>query len=72
MSFRLEAALSELAAAIRAEVAAELANGHAQPDRLLSIPEAALWPGSGANGYARVASGVLPSETRVLMLTTSF
>src|SRR5262249_38406497 len=39
MSARLDAALAELAAAIRAEVRAELASAPTAPDRLLSVDE---------------------------------
>lgn len=55
---RLEAALAELAAAIREEVSAELAEHAAAPVQLLSIPEAARRLGiSRTRLYAEMSTG---------------
>jgi excisionase family DNA binding protein len=64
MSTRLEAALAELAEAIREEVRAE-ADTHARaPDRLLSVDGAAEALGLGRSLlYAEIAAGRLRSVT---------
>jgi excisionase family DNA binding protein len=60
MSDRLEVALAELAAAIRAEIAAEARPDG--PDRLLSIDEASASLGLGRSKlYAEIAAGHLRS-----------
>ena len=58
MSARLDAALAELAAAIRDEVRAELDTAAPAPDRLLSIDEAAAALGLGRTAlYSEIAAG---------------
>jgi excisionase family DNA binding protein len=62
VSARLEAALAELAEAIREEVRAEVEAGPRAPDRLLSIDEAATMLGIGRSKvYAEIAAGRLRS-----------
>jgi excisionase family DNA binding protein len=62
MSARLEAALAELAAAIREEVATAAPAAAPGPDRLLSIDEAADVLGIGRSRlYAELAAGQLRS-----------
>jgi excisionase family DNA binding protein len=62
MSARLDAALAELASAIRAEVRAELDTVARSPGRLLSIDEAAATLGLGRSLlYAEIAAGRIRS-----------
>jgi excisionase family DNA binding protein len=64
MSARLEAALVELAAAIRAEVRAELEGVTPAPDRLLDVDEAATTLSLGRTAlYSLIAQGRLRSVT---------
>lgn len=64
MSDRLEAALAELAAAIRAEVRAELEATPAAPERLLSVDEAAALLNLGRTAlYGEIMAGRLRSLT---------
>jgi excisionase family DNA binding protein len=59
---RVADAVAELAAAIRSEIAAELATTAGAPDRLLSIPEAAATLGLGRSlTYSEIAAGRLRS-----------
>lgn len=60
MSDRLELALAELAAAIRAEVLAELEAERSAPDRLLDVDEARSLLGLGRSTfYSEVLAGRL-------------
>jgi excisionase family DNA binding protein len=62
MSDRLEAAVAELVAALRAEVRAE--PPAAAPDRLLGVDEAAAALGLGRSAlYGEIAAGRLASIT---------
>jgi excisionase family DNA binding protein len=62
MSDRLEAALAELADALREELRAELAGHDGGPVQLLSIHEAARIAGVGRTTlYAELQAGRLPS-----------
>ncbi len=62
MSDRLEAALAELAAAIREEIRSEPAGIAGAPDRLLSIASAATVLGIGRTAlYAELQAGRLRS-----------
>lgn len=64
MSDRLAAALVELAAAIRADVRAELEATSPAPDRLLNVDEAAASLGLGRTAlYTEIAEGRLRSVT---------
>lgn len=55
---RLEAALAELAEAIREEVRTEAASAASAPDRLLSIPEAAALLSIGRTAlYSELQAG---------------
>lgn len=64
LSDRLNAALVELAAAIRAEVRAELEATAAAPDRLLDVYEAASALSLGRTAlYGEIARGRLRSVT---------
>ena len=64
MSARLDAALVELAAAIRAELRAELEVTAAAPERLLGIDEAASALGLGRTAlYGEIAKRRLRSVT---------
>lgn len=59
---RLDAAVAELVAALREELATEARPAVAQPDRLLSIEEAAAALGIGrTNVYSEISSGRLRS-----------
>lgn len=59
---RLDAALAELAEAIRAEVRAELATPGDAPDRLLSVDETAAMLGIGRTAaYGELQAGRLAS-----------
>ena len=62
MTDRLAAALAELAAAIRADVLAEVAPVANAPDRLLSVDEAAAMLGLGRTAtYGELQAGRLRS-----------
>lgn len=64
MSDRLETALAELAAALRADVLAELSPVANAPDRLLSVDEAAATLGLGRSLlYGEIQAGRLRSVT---------
>jgi excisionase family DNA binding protein len=64
MSGRLEAALAELASALREEVRAELEAAPSAPDRLLSVDEASTMLGFGRSRlYDEIQGGRLRSIT---------
>lgn len=64
MTDRIEAAVAELAAAIRADVLAELAPVANAPERLLSIDEASATLGLGRSLlYGEIQAGRLRSLT---------
>jgi excisionase family DNA binding protein len=62
MSDRLTAAVAELVAALREEMAAEVATREDAPDRLLGVPEAAAMLSIGRSAiYDQIAAGRLRS-----------
>lgn len=62
MTDRLEAALAELAEAIREELRTELRDAAGAPDRLLSVREAAELAGLGRTAlYAQLGNGRIRS-----------
>jgi excisionase family DNA binding protein len=62
MSDRLEAAIRELADALREDVAAELQSRRDAPDRLLSVDEAGAMLGLGRSRlYLEISTGRLKS-----------